>query len=237
LPKPEEDLLVAMGATGKPLVVVLLNGSALSVNWAKQHANSILEAWYPGEEGGAAVAQTLAGINNPAGRLPVTFYSSVNDLPPFEDYSMANRTYRYFKGAPLYPFGYGLSYSKYEYGKVTLSTAKLKAGQPLTVDAEVKNTGSRDGDEVVQLYLTYPKVPGAPLRALCGFQRVHIPAGSTQTVHLTIEPRSLSHVNESGDRLITAGSYSLAVGGGQPGTGVPVVESAFTINGEEHLPE
>jgi beta-glucosidase len=237
LPKPEEDLLAAMGSTGKPLVVVLLNGSALSVNWAKQHANAILEAWYPGEEGGASVAQTLAGINNPAGRLPVTFYSSVNDLPPFEDYSMANRTYRYFKGTPLYPFGYGMSYSQYEYGKVTLSTAKLKAGQPLTVDADVKNTGQRDGDEVVQLYLTYPKLPGAPIRALCGFQRVHVSAGNTQHVRLSVDPRCLSHVNDSGERRITEGSYSLSIGGGQPGTGAPVVESAFTITGEAHLPE
>ena len=237
LPKPEDQLLAAMGSTGKPVVVVLLNGSALSVNWAKQHANAILEAWYPGEEGGASVAQTLAGINNPGGRLPVTFYSSVNDLPPFEDYSMANRTYRYFRGAPLYPFGFGLSYSKFEYVKVALSTATLNAGQPLVVDVDVKNTGARDGDEVVQLYLTYPKLPGAPIRALCGFQRVHIPAGNTQHVHLAIDPRSLSHVNESGDRLITSGSYSLAVGGGQPGTGAPVVESAFTITGDERLPE
>jgi beta-glucosidase len=237
LPKPEDDLLAAMGKTGKPLVVVLLNGSALSVNWAKQHANAILEAWYPGEEGGTSVAQTLVGINNPAGRLPVTFYSSVNDLPPFDDYSMANRTYRYFKGTPLYPFGYGLSYSRYEYGKVRLSTATLKAGEPLTVDAEVKNSGQRDGDEVVQLYLTYPKLPGAPTRALCGFQRVHIPAGNTKHVHLTIDPRSLSHVNESGDRRIAAGLYTLSIGGGQPGTGAPVVESAFTISGEARLPE
>ncbi len=237
LPKPEDDLLAAMGQTGKPLVVVLLNGSALSVNWAKQHANAILEGWYPGEEGGTAVAQTLAGINNPAGRLPVTFYSSVNDLPPFEDYSMANRTYRYFKGAALYAFGYGLSYSQYEYRKVVLSTSKLVAGQPLTVDAEVKNIGQRDGDEVVQVYLTYPKVPGAPIRALCGFQRVHIPAGGTQSVHLTIDARSLSHVSESGERVIAEGSYTLSIGGGQPGTGVPAVDSPFTITGEAHLPE
>ena len=237
LPKPEDDLLAAMSSTGKPVVVVLLNGSALSVNWAKQHANAILEAWYPGEEGGTAVAQTLAGINNPAGRLPVTFYSSVNDLPPFEDYSMANRTYRYFRGTPLYPFGYGLSYSKYEYRKVKLSTAKLKAGQPLTVEADLKNTSQRDGDEVVQVYLTYPELPGAPIRALCGFQRVHIAAGKAQHVRLTIDPRSLSHVNESGDRVIAEGSYGLSIGGGQPGTGAPVVESTFTIDGDAHLPE
>ncbi|HEY2457849.1 MAG TPA: glycoside hydrolase family 3 C-terminal domain-containing protein [Candidatus Acidoferrum sp.] len=237
LPKPEEDLLKAMAATGKPLIVVLLNGSALSVNWAKQYANAILEAWYPGEEGGAAVAQTLAGINNPAGRLPITFYSSVNDLPPFEDYSMANRTYRYFRGSPLYPFGYGLSYSAFKYDKVKLSAAELNAGEPLTVETAVKNTSKRDGDEVVQVYLTFPKLPGAPNRALCGFQRVHIPAGKTEHVRLTIDPRSLSHVNEAGERLIGAGAYTLSIGGGLPGTEARVVETPFTIKREARLPE
>ena len=122
LPKEEEDLLEAMKGTGKPLVVVLMNGSALSVNWANEHADAILDAWYSGEEGGTAVAQTLAGVNNPAGRLPVTFYKSVDQLPAFEDYSMKNRTYRYFEGQPLYPFGYGLSYSKFEYSNLKLSS-------------------------------------------------------------------------------------------------------------------
>ena len=121
LPKEEEDLLEALSATGKPLVVVLMNGSALAVNWANDHANAILDAWYSGEEGGAAIAQTLAGANNPAGRLPVTFYTGVDQLPPFKDYAMKNRTYRYFKGKPLYPFGYGLSYSKFEYSNLKLS--------------------------------------------------------------------------------------------------------------------
>lgn len=237
LPKPEQDLLESVAATGKPLVVVLMNGSALGINWAKEHANAILEAWYPGEEGGEAIAQTLAGKNNPAGRLPVTFYTSVVDLPPFEDYSMANRTYRYFTGTPLYPFGYGLSYSQFKYGKVKLSSKRVKAGGPLSVDADVKNTGQRDGDEVVQLYLTYPKLPGAPIRALCGFTRVHIRAGQTEHVHLTVDPRSLSHVNEVGDRIIAAGSYSVSIGGGQPSTAAPVVETGFTITGEAHLPE
>jgi beta-glucosidase len=237
LPKPEQELFESLAATGKPLVVVLMNGSALSINWAKEHANAILEAWYPGEEGGEAIAQTLAGKNNPAGRLPVTFYSSVADLPAFEDYSMANRTYRYFRGTPLYPFGYGLSYSEFKYGKVKLSTKRLKAGGPLSVDADVKNTGQRDGDEVVQLYLTYPKLPGAPIRALCGFTRVHIRAGQTEHVHLTVDPRNLSHVNEAGDRIIAPGSYSLSIGGGQPSTAAPIVETPFTITGEAHLPE
>jgi len=237
LPKPEQELLEGVAATGKPLVVVLLNGSALSVNWAKEHANAILEAWYPGEEGGAAIAQTLAGVNNPSGRLSVTFYTGVDQLPAFEDYSMANRTYRYFTGTPLYPFGYGLSYSKFAYSKVKLSAKSVKAGAALNVDADVKNTGTRDGDEVVEVYLTFPKLPGAPIRALRGFTRVHIAAGKTAHVRLTLNPRDLSYVNEAGDRVIAPGSYSLSIGGGQPGTAAPVVESAFSITGQTKLPE
>ena len=237
LPKPEQDLLEGVASTGKPLVVVLMNGSAFSVNWVKEHANAILEAWYSGEEGGAAIAQTLAGVNNPSGRLPVTFYTGVEQLPPFEDYSMANRTYRYFTGTPLYPFGYGLSYSKFAYIKVKLSSKKLHAGDPLNVDADVKNISQRDGDEVVELYLTFPKLPGAPIRALRGFTRVHVPAGKTAHVHLALNSRDLSYVNESGDRIIAPGSYSLSIGGGQPGTAAPVVESGFTITGQTQLPE
>jgi beta-glucosidase len=169
--------------------------------------------------------------------LPLTFYSSVNDLPPFEDYSMANRTYRYFSGTPLYPFGYGLSYSEFKYSNVKLSVKRLNAGRPLTVQADVRNTSNRDGDEVLEVYLTYPKISGAPKRALCGFARVHVAAGKSEHVRLTIDPRSLSHVNEAGDRLVSAGAYSLSVGGGQPGTGAQVVETPLTISGESRLPE
>ncbi len=129
LPKPEEDLLEAVAATGKPLIVVLMNGSALSVNWAKDHANAILESWYAGEEGGAAIAETISGKNNPAGRLPVTFYTGVNQLPPFEDYAMKNRTYRYFDGTPLYPFGYGLSYTTFGFSDLNLSTSVAQRGR------------------------------------------------------------------------------------------------------------
>jgi beta-glucosidase len=180
LPKQEEDLLEALKRTGKPLIVVLMNGSALSVNWAKAHANAILDAWYSGEEGGTAIAQTLAGMNNPAGRLPVTFYTGVAQLPPFEDYAMKNRTYRYFEGTPLYPFGYGLSYSQFSYSNLKLSTEQLNAGDPLTVEADVKNISDRDGDEVVELYLSFPKSPTAPIRALRGFTRVSVAAGATR---------------------------------------------------------
>jgi len=237
LPKEEEALLEAVHATGKPLIVVLMNGSALSVNWVNEHANAILEAWYSGEEGGTAIAQTLAGVNNPSGRLPVTFYADVADLPPFEDYSMSNRTYRYFTGKPLYPFGYGLSYSKFEYRNVKLSSDHLHAGDSLNVDADVKNASPRDGGEVVELYLNFLKLPGAPIRALRGFTLVHIGAGETAHVHLALDPRDLSHVNQVGDRIIAPGTYSLSIGGGQPGTGAPVAEATFTITGQAQLPE
>jgi beta-glucosidase len=237
LPREEEELLKAVHATGKPLVVVLMNGSALSVNWAAAHANAILDAWYSGEEGGAAIAETLAGVNNPAGRLPVTFYTGVEQLPEFTDYSMKARTYRYFHGQALYPFGFGLSYSKFEYGPVALSTATLPAGEPLRVEADVKNTSSRAGDEVVQVYLNFPPLPGAPIRALRGFRRVHVRAGETQHVEFTLQPRDLSMVNEAGNRLVAAGSYGLSVGGGQPGTSAAVATAEFTIAGERKLPE
>jgi len=237
LPKAEEDLLEALKDAGKPLGVVLMNGSALSVNWANEHANAILDAWYSGEEGGTAIAQTLAGVNNPAGRLPVTFYTGVEQLPPFADYSMKNRTYRYFEGRPLYPFGYGLSYSKFEYSNLKLSAAALRAGDPLSVEADVKNASERDGDEVVELYLSFPKSPGAPLRALRAFTRVHVKAGKTEHSVFVLQPRDLSHVNEAGDRIIAAGAYRVSVGGGQPGTAAPAAEAPFSVQGEQKLPE
>lgn len=237
LPKPEQKLLEAVATTGKPLVVVLANGSALSVNWADKHANAILEAWYPGEEGGSAVADTLAGRSNPAGRLPVTFYKSVEQLPAFEDYAMKNRTYRYFTGTPLYPFGYGLSYTTFAYSKLTLSTSKLEAGQPLTASATLTNTGHRDGEEVAQLYLDFPQLEGAPRLALRGFERIALKAGESKTIHFTLTPRDLSMVTPAGDPQIAAGNYTLSIGGGQPHTTAPVVATNFTINGTVKLPE
>jgi beta-glucosidase len=237
LPKEEEDLLEAVKSTGKPLIVVLMNGSALSVNWAKEHANAILDAWYSGEEGGTAVAQTLAGVNNPAGRLPVTFYTGVEQLPGFEDYAMKNRTYRYFDGKPLYPFGYGLSYSKFAYSNLKLSTAELAAGSPLEVDVDVRNTSSTDGDEVVELYLNFPKLGGAPIRALRGFARIRCAAAQTQHVHFVLSPRDLSLVNEAGDRLVAAGDYRISVGGGQPDMSSSGADAHLTIRGEQKLPE
>lgn len=237
LPEEEEVLLGALKGSGKPLVVVLMNGSALAVNWANDHANAILDAWYSGEEGGTAIAQTLAGVNNPAGRLPVTFYKGIEQLPDFDDYAMTNRTYRYFIGEPLYGFGYGLSYTTFEYSGMKLSNSSLQAGDPLTVEVDIKNTGSRDGDEVVELYVTFPKFAGAPLRALRGFKRVHCKAGEQQHVTLSLGARDLSYVNEAGDRLVAAGDYVITVGGGQPGTQAPHADNHLTIVGEQKLPE
>ena len=150
---------------------------------------------------------------------------------------MKNRTYRYFDGAPLYPFGYGLSYSKFEYSNLRLSTTELKAGDSLGVGVDVKNTSPREGDEVVQLYLSFPQVPGAPLRALRGFTRIHLGPGETRHVNLALNPRDLSVVNTGGDRLIVAGTYRVNVGGGQPGTTAPGVNAQLSVRGEQKLPE
>jgi beta-glucosidase len=237
LPQDEENLLKAVKTAGKPLIVVLMNGSALSVNWAAQNANAILDAWYSGEEGGAAIAETLAGVNNPAGRLPVTFYTGVDQLPAFTEYSMNERTYRYFHGAPLYPFGYGLSYSKFEYSGLQLSSETLHAGDPLSLQVDVKNVSGPEGDEVVEVYLTPPPLPGAPIRALRGMQRVHVGAGETQHVQITLNPRDLSVVNDAGDRVIAAGEYQVSAGGGQPTSTSAVVSARFTVQGEQKLPE
>jgi beta-glucosidase len=237
LPKPEQDLLEALATTGKPLVVVLMNGSALSVNWATEHANAILDAWYSGEEGGAAIAETLSGKNNPAGRLPVTFYKDVGQLPPFDDYSMKGRTYRYFEGKPLYHFGYGLSYTIFSYSGLKLPATPIKGGEPLHAEVTVKNTGDREGDEVVQLYLTFPGVAGAPHIALRGFERVHLEQGESKSVAFDLQPRDLSMVSEDGDPMVAAGKYGVYVGGGQPHTSAQTANGSFVVAGEMKLPE
>jgi beta-glucosidase len=237
LPQPEEDLVETVAATGKPIAVVLMNGSALAVNWINEHANAILDAWYPGEEGGAAVAETLGGKNNPAGRLPVTFYKGVDQLPPFEDYGMANRTYRYFTGKPLYPFGYGLSYTNFSYSNLSVPEQGIAAGQPVEADVTVTNTGKIPGDEVVQLYLKFPPIKGAPLIALRGFERIHLDPGASQKVHFELKQRDLGMVSEDGNPMIAPGDYTISVGGGQPDTGAPGVAGHLHIDGQYALPE
>ncbi|MGA8528835.1 MAG: glycoside hydrolase family 3 C-terminal domain-containing protein [Acidobacteriaceae bacterium] len=236
LPAAQEDLLHALAATGKPLIVVLQNGSALAVDWAQQHANAIVEAWYPGEEGGTAIAETLAGDNDPAGRLPVTFYASLDQLPSFADYSMQGRTYRYFNGKPLYPFGYGLSYTTFAYSRVKIPN-QVEAGQPVQVEAEVKNTGSRSGDEVVEVYLTQPRGFETPLHDLAAFQRIHLDAGASSHVGLTLDPRSIAQVDKNGHRVILPGDYTVSIGSGQPGDSPDVQTVAFTVTGKKELPQ
>jgi beta-glucosidase len=206
LPQQEEDLVEALSATGKPLAVVLMNGSALAINWINEHANAILDSWYPGEEGGAAVAETLSGKNNPAGRLAVTFYKGVDQLPNFEDYGMAKRTYRYFDGKPLYPFGYGLSYTKFNYSDLSVPSQAVGTGQPIGADVTVTNTGKVAGDEVVQLYLKFPPIKGAPLIALRGFERIHLEPRASQTVHFELKARDLGMVTEEAIRSSLRGT-------------------------------
>ena len=236
LPRVQKELLEALDGTRKPLVVVLLNGSALAVQWAEEHAAAILEAWYPGEEGGTAIAETLAGVNNPAGRLPVTFYASLDQLPPFEDYSMQDRTYRYFHGKPLYPFGYGLSYSTFSYTNLKLSSEHLKAGEPLTVEVDVRNTSNIAGDEVAELYLQPPASADAPIRSLRGFERVRITPGELKHVTFTLNERDLSQVTAKGEHVVLPGRYSVSVGSFQPGEGPWFVLGYFDITGEAKLP-
>jgi len=247
LPRTQEDLLQALAATGKPLVVVLTTGSALAVNWAAEHAPAILEAWYPGEEGGSAVADVLSGDYTPAGRLPVTFYKSVAQLPPFTDYSVRNRTYRYFTEDPLFPFGFGLSYSSFSYSDPVVvqgesarpaafsqtrqdpssraepaergtSLQSFPGDKPLTVSAKLANASNIPGDEVVELYISHRGVEGAPIRALVGFQRIHLDAHASQTVTFPLTPRELSIVDPAGNRLVPVGPVELWLGSSQPVT-------------------
>jgi beta-glucosidase len=234
LPAAQQHLLEAVAATGKPLIVVLLNGSALAVTWAQQHAAAILEAWYPGEEGGSAIAETLAGQNNPAGRLPVTFYASTGELPPFDDYAMQNRTYRYFTGKPLYGFGYGLSYTHFTYADLKLAGNSIKAGDPLHVSVTVRNGGKTAGDEVAELYLARPAAQGNPV--LRGVVRVHLAAGESRAVEFDLTPRDLSSVDPQGKRSVQPGEYSVMVGGAQP-RDAEHVTGKFTITGLSELPE
>ena len=204
IPAAQERLLERIVTVGKPTVLVLMSGSAVSVNWAAEHVPAILEAWYPGQAAGTAIADVLFGDANPGGRLPITFYKSATDLPPFEDYRMAGRTYRFFGGTPLYPFGHGLSYTTFAYRNLRISAERLAAGDTVTVSVDVTNTGTRAGDEVVQLYVQYPdsKVE-RPRNDLRGYRRVALAQGETRTVTFPLAAASLAYWN--------AGSHGWAV--------------------------
>ena len=202
LPAPQQQFLERVHAVGKPIVLVLMNGSALAINWADANLPAILDAWYPGEEGGTAVAEAIAGDFSPAGRLPVTFYKSVDQLPPFDDYSMAKRTYRYFDQEPLYPFGYGLSYTTFTYGNARVDHETIAATGVVTVSVDVTNSGAMASDEVVQIYLTHPGVAGAPLRAMKGFSRIYLAPGEKKTVQFALRDRELGIVDPVGKHRI-----------------------------------
>ena len=240
LPKAQEELLKAVHATGKPIVLVLMSGSGLAVNWANDNVAAILEAWYPGEEGGTAIADVLFGDYNPGGRLPVTFYKSVDQLPPFEDYNMQGRTYRFFKGEPLYPFGYGLSYTKFKYSNLKLNSQRMRPNENLQISVDVQNAGDRAGDEVVQLYVTdvAATVP-VPSRSLQGIDRIYLKPGEKRRVSFALTPRQLTLIDDNGKRILEPGEFRIAVGGKQPGlTGyadaktTEVVTGRFVVTGK-----
>jgi len=229
LPADQRALLERAKALGKPLVVVLMNGSAVDLSWAKDNAGAILEAWYPGQSGGLAVANVLAGKSDPGGRLPLTFYRGLADLPPFDDYSMQGRTYRYYAGTPVYPFGAGLSYTTFRYAPLRVEPVGGAPENGIVVTTEVANTGTREGDEVAQLYLTPPAFDGAPRLALRGFQRLSLRPGERRQVSFRLSPRDLSFVTRDGVRQLTPGQYKLSVGSGQPGTSVAQQDAALVL--------
>ena len=214
IPKNQQTLLEKIAALKKPVVLVLTNGSALSINWAKQNIPAIVECWYPGEEGGNAVADVLFGDYNPAGRLPLTYYKSINDIPAFDDYRMAGKTYRYFKGEPLYAFGYGLSYTKFDYSGFSAASASIKAGDPLKLSVKIANSGKFDGDEVVQIYGVQPgTVATRPVKSLVAFRRVNLKKGESKVVTFEIPPVQLRHYEPKiGDYAIAKGQFEFQVG-------------------------
>jgi beta-glucosidase len=241
LPAVQDKILKRIKSSGKPIVLVLLNGSPLSVNWANEHVNAVLDAWYPGEEGGNAIADVIFGNYNPAGRLPVTFYSSVKDLPPFEDYNMKGRTYRYFGGTPLYEFGYGLSYSTFKYSNIKSPTS-VKTTEKARITVEVENTGAMDGDEVVELYVKIldAKVP-VPIHALQGFKRIFLRSGEKKTVEFDLKPEQFSIINNKNQCVVGPGRIQFYVGGCQPSqkalTSGNVLKAELRIVGDVNIIE
>ncbi|MBK6979204.1 MAG: glycoside hydrolase family 3 C-terminal domain-containing protein [Cytophagaceae bacterium] len=217
LPNVQTELMKSLKNTGKPLVFVMMSGSAVAIPWEEDNVPAILNAWYGGESAGTAVADILFGDYNPSGKLPVTFYKSDSDLPDFLDYSMDNRTYRYFKGQALYPFGYGLSFTAFKYGNLILPKTLAK-GMPLEVEVSVTNSGKLAGEEVVQLYVSHQKINGkAPIRALKGFLRISLKPGETQVVKMQLSVEDLSIISENGEEVQPVGEMVISVGGGQPG--------------------
>jgi beta-glucosidase len=234
LPSVQTGLLKSLQSTGKPVVFVMMTGSAIAMPWESDHVPAIVNAWYGGQSAGTAIADVLFGDYNPAGRLPVTFYKSDSDLPPFEDYSMDNRTYRYFKGEPLYPFGYGLSYSTFKYGNLKIP-ATVKSQTNIPVSVQVTNTSKRDGEEVAQLYISYKDQPiKVAAKSLKGFQRISLKTGESKTLHFTVTKEELSMAGEDGKLIYPKGKLVISVGGGQPDVHIKttsnVLQQTVTIN-------
>ncbi|WP_281337200.1 beta-glucosidase [Flavobacterium eburneipallidum] len=232
LPSNQEELMKAIVATGKPVTLVLINGSALSINWANDNVPAILTAGYPGQQGGNAIADVLFGDYNPAGRLPVTYYKSVDQLPAFENYDMKGRTYRYFDKKPLYPFGFGLSYTKFKYSNLQMP-ATINAEKDFEVSVDITNIGDRDGDEVAELYLKDEKASTPrPIVQLEGFERIHLKKGESKTVRFKLTPRQLSLINKNGQRVIEPGFFTVSVGGKQPDGTSEIQTGRFKISGK-----
>ena len=214
IPAVQKEMVKALVATGKPVVYVVCTGSALALNWENDHVNAILNAWYGGQEGGTAVADVLFGDYNPAGRLPITFYKSVDQLPDFQDYSMKGRTYRYMTQTPLYPFGYGLSYTTFDYKNAKLSKDKIASNESVTLSFDIANTGKMDGDEVAQIYIKNPNDPAGPLKAMKAFKRVNVKAGSEQPVSIQLEPKAFQSFNDNTQTMeVRPGKYQILYGG------------------------
>ncbi|MGF1638653.1 MAG: glycoside hydrolase family 3 C-terminal domain-containing protein [Cyclobacteriaceae bacterium] len=217
LPEIQTQLMKKIHTLGKPVVLVLLGGSSIAINWEQENLPAIMHAWYPGEFGGNAIADVIFGDYNPAGRLPLTFYRDINDLPEFDEYAMEGRTYRYFEGKPLYPFGYGLSYSNFDYAKMKLSSSNISEGKKITITVDVTNKGSYDGDEVVQIYINAKNAhKAAPNSSLKAFERVHLKAGETKKVTLSLSAKDFAMANDNGNFVVEPGNYQVSVGGGQP---------------------
>jgi len=231
LPDSQIRLLNALADTGKPLVIVLESGSALALGPVANRARAILQAWYGGERGGQAIGEVLSGAVNPSGRLPVTFYASTSQLPPFADYSMQGRTYRYFAGKPEYPFGHGLSYTRFSYSNLQMGNSSLRAGSPQQAAVTVRNTGAVAGAEVVQLYVSVPGIRGAPLRSLKAYERLELAPGESKTVRFNLSSRDLALAGEDGRMRVAPAQYSLWVGGGQPDTGASGLKGQFEVTG------
>ncbi len=239
LPGIQQELMEVLSRTGKPIILVLLSGSALAISWADAHIPAIIQAWYPGAQGGKAIASLIFGDFSPSGRLPVTFYRTAEELPDFHDYSMMGRTYRYMTGEALYPFGYGLSYTRFEYADIKLNTPSIKAGESITCSITVKNTGDYESEEVVQFYLKDIEATGnVPKWQLQGFKKIHLHPGETTEVSFTITPRQMALIDNNGQCYLEPGIFEVYLGGSQPDkrsqdlTQTKVLKAIYEVTGE-----